>query len=196
MTATKAPDRHVYDNLDAMLGDISPNLRKYAAQTTGTWFADLAGMDQEAQDLYQHAVMILVKDWKPGQTAAYWVTRGQWRMDTRTQRERIYAERVTTDPDDAMMTDDEADSFLDAVADTAANPEDLIVTADHMVMIGRIKDGLKPEYALMVTLLAQGCPLTEIAARLGIEYDAAWKRVAKIRAAFEMAGMTPATVMA
>lgn len=183
--------------LNQLLADIAPTLRKYAAHHSGTAYAhDLADMAPEAQDLYQHAVNAIInKGLSPTDTKKFALKLADWRMSNLAGRERNIYSMVIEDTEPEQDDDDHND-VIELLHSENDNPEDIIIMGELATRLHLVTAALKPEQAVMVRLLREGCGLPEIAARLGITYDAAWKRLLKVREAFQSAGLTPALAVA
>lgn len=188
-----------HNSLDQLITDIAPTLRKFAAHRSGTAYATtLDAMAPEAQDLYQHAVAEILRTCQPDDKKSYAINLADWRMRNLAKRERgIYTVALTeSDMLDDDLTEEETDTVFDMLESQFKNPEDAYIEIEANGEIAAITAALKPEQAVMVRLLRDGCGLPEIAAKLGISYDAAWKRLLKIREAFQSAGLTPALALA
>lgn len=164
--------------LEPMITEISPLLRKFAAHRSGTHYAeDLAVMAPEAQDLYQQAVLEILRTCKPTDSRSFLLNLANWRMLNIANRETYYA---------GLTIDEEGqEDFYAPISDY--NLENSVITAERINAIRKAASQLKRTQAYFLCLLWDGASLSDIAARLGINYDTAWKRREAIRAAFKLA---------
>ncbi len=182
MTTTTNP-------LEKTIAEISPMLRKFAAHRSGTHYAaDLADMAPEAQDLYQQAVLEILKTCKPEDSKAYLLNLANWRMLNIANRETAYA-GLSID-EDGQEDGDNSPEFLELIPACDDDPEAIVIAAEQAARIRAIADRLPVDQAIVLRLLRDGVNLPEIARRLGITYDLAWKRLVRLRAAFQLAGVT------
>lgn len=181
--------------LSSTIEEIAPKLRLYAARATGTRYSDnLAEMDEAAQEAFQHAVAEILRTCKPGDKPAYLKNLANWRMANLREKGLNESARIADDSttgDD----DDDIDGLLDMISDNN-DPESIIIERETISEIEAVMLTLRPEYSVVVRLMRQGCALPEIATRLGITYDAAWKRLTKVRDTFNQAGISPIMMMA
>ena len=182
--------------LNSTIEEISPKLRLYAAHATGTRYSDnLAEMDEAAQEAFQHAVTEILRTCKPGDKPAYLKNLANWRMANLREKNLLYNERLADDGAAVADDDDDIDGMIDMISDNN-DPETIIIERESISEIEAVMLRLRPEYNVIIRLIRQGLGLPEISDRLGISYDAAWKRLGKIREVFSQAGISPAMMAA
>ena len=186
----------MYDTLESTLEIVAPRLRRHAAKLVGCYASNLEGMTPEAQDLVQGVTQIIIEKWVPGQTPAYWVNMSQWRMKDALRKDRVYVKRVACDTDLTIETEEEElNSLLEMIAADETSPEDRLISHEDGELARALIKTLRPEHVTMVSLLAHGYNLGEIAELSGVSRDTAWKRLSRIRDIFRTAGLAPAYAM-
>ncbi|MEI7846351.1 MAG: sigma-70 family RNA polymerase sigma factor [Chloroflexota bacterium] len=191
-TATVTP------TLTNVISDVTPTLCKFAAHHTNTHYSPTVdGLAMEAQDLYQVAISAILRECKDGDTKSYVLTKADWRMRNKATSDRkMYYERIGLETDlQPEDSDDDGDTVMDIIAVDHSNPEDVLIEREVGMAISGLVKNMKPDWEIVVVLMRDGFTLPEISAKIGISYDAVWKRVVRIREMFQMAGLSPAALM-
>lgn len=182
--------------IEDRLNEVDMKLRLTAANLTKTHYSPcLAEMDQEAQDCYQHAAMKIVERCQSTDTPSFLVNQGKWRMQNRMQREYTYSAFVLSESDTYICGGSECEqenenkTILELVIDSTIDPESALILREEMTNLEIILDQLDPRLYEITQLLRDGFCLPEISEKLGISYDAAWKRLKKIRSIITGAGI-------
>lgn len=187
--ATEA--RKTYSNIEVMIADISPALRRYAARYSGSAYDnDLAAMTQDAQELFQQAMTMIVKQFEPGNTLAYYKKLANWTMLNQTKSTGVYFRHVGSEEDMGTAEDLSDNEVLDRIVAYDVSPEDTLIQHENAEKFQRIVSTLPAEQALIIRLMAEGFDMQAISCKLGIQYNTCWKRVAKVRETFQAAGIS------
>ncbi len=182
------------NSIDDLLNEVDTRLKLTAAHLTKTHYSPfLADMDDEAQDCYQHAAMKIIERCENNDTPSYLVNLGKWRMQNKLQSEYVYCRCVLSESDtyigEGAECESENETILDLAIDGGIDPESTLILREETTNLEILLDQLDIKLYEVVSLLKDGFLLPEISEKLGISYDAAWKRVKKIRSIITEAGI-------
>ena len=175
---------------ESTLNVIDRNLLISAAFISRTRFAlSFDNLASDAQDLYQHGIKRILEECKENDTPSFMATKGKWRMRNALKHEWLYSEHVGTEADFDLIDDDQ--SLFELVPDDSEDPETGLIIKDSLANFLTVLNDLQPEHRVVIRLLQDGYGLPEIAEKIGISYDAVWKRINKIRNILTSSGITP-----
>lgn len=166
------------------LASLTVRLRKYAARhATETVTSD---------DLYQIAVEEILPLLETSQyNDTYILRRADSRMVNAIRKDRVYSARsIAVDFDGG---DEENDSAT--IADLTAPPEEIITKRDLITLLQEIADSLPADQRVILAYLSDGWNQARIAREMKTNKRAISRRVQRIRAKFQQAGINQAYAM-
>ena len=96
------------------------------------------------------------------------------------RKSRTYGKYVDAEPQIAANDDDEDMDWVDSLADTSGNPEELFIESEEIDNLSAAISALSPDNKKIVTMLYQGYSQNEISEALGIGKSAVSQRKATI----------------
>ena len=149
-------------------------------------FLALASPEDDADDMFQEMVLQVIEHSEKDsnfceQTDNYIIwdavhTGGKGAA----RKSRTYGKYVDAEPQIAANDDDEDMGWVDSLADTSGNPEELFIESEEIDNLSAAISALSPDNQRIVTMLYQGYNQNEISEALGIGKSAVSQRKATI----------------
>jgi RNA polymerase sigma factor (sigma-70 family) len=177
----------------AKLESLSPTLKKIAAR--------YATDKIDADDIYQGIVEKVLKTCSPEDTKSYICQLATWTARNIVNAELIYMRYVTTVKGEETGEEDETLDISEIFVDSnAVSPEDHLIeyeTSNELAeILSTVIDDLDDTNRTIIGMLMQGKTHQAIADALDLTRTAISNRVRGMRGTFQMAGISPAYVMA
>jgi RNA polymerase sigma factor (sigma-70 family) len=174
---------HMESRLDALTERLTRYARRHATPTV------------TVDDLLQIAREEILKNCTPLDNDTYMLRLADWRMKNAIIKERAYAVRIADVEIDTDTDDDENEQSL-VIRDVTNTPEDAVITQELYRKIREVDSRLTPEQRLILAYLADNLSQHEIARQMRTSQARIRYHILKIRSAFQMAGLTPAYILA
>jgi RNA polymerase sigma factor (sigma-70 family) len=172
--------------MESRLEALTARLQKYARRYATTTLP--------IDDLVQIAREEILLNCSPLDNDTYMLRLADWRMKNAVKRENVYAARIV-DVQLATDIEDEEEGDELVIADMTDTPEDTVITRDVYRKVREVDNHLTPDQRLILAYLANDLSQHEIARQMNTSQARIRYHILKIRATFELAGLTPAYLM-